>query len=135
MARTHRGRGGGRLAGWHPADLAAQLSRLKAERVPVMAVVATAGSTATGSFDDLEAIADICDEHGIWLHVDGAHGASALLSKTRRGSVAGIGRARSIAWDPHKMMLMPLSAGVLLMKDPADLDAAADDDPAAPPKP
>lgn len=90
----------------------------------VMAVVATAGSTATGSFDDLEAIATICDERGLWLHVDGAHGATALLSPRDRGRVRGIERARSIAWDPHKMMLMPLSAGVVLVRDERDLEGA-----------
>lgn len=89
-----------------------------------MAVVATAGSTATGSFDDLIAIADICDERGIWLHVDGAHGASAILSGHKSNLLKGIERARSIAWDPHKMMLLPLSVGVLLVRDQADLDAA-----------
>src|SRR5690348_13565514 len=90
----------------------------------VMAVVATAGSTATGSFDDLEAIGTLCEERGIWLHVDGAHGASALLSARHRDKVRGIGRARSIAWDPHKMMLLPLSAGVVLVRDERELDAA-----------
>lgn len=106
------------------ADLRSRLNDLKSAGRTVMAVVATAGSTATGSFDDLNAIADACDEHDIWLHLDGAHGASALLSKTRGQSLKGIGRARSIAWDPHKMMLMPLSAGVLLVRDEADLENA-----------
>lgn len=106
------------------ADLAAHLTRLRREGTPVMAVVATAGSTATGSFDDLDAIADLCDEYQAWLHVDGAHGASAVLSETHRSGVRGLARARSIAWDPHKMMLMPLSAGVLLVRNEADLDAA-----------
>jgi L-2,4-diaminobutyrate decarboxylase len=105
-------------------DLRRRLAGLRDEGVTVMAVVATAGSTPTGSFDDLNAIADLCDEHGVWLHVDGAHGASALLSDKHRKSVAGIERARSLAWDPHKMMLMPLSVGVLLMRYPRDLDAA-----------
>ena len=106
------------------ADLATKLKDFRERGIGVMAVVATAGSTPTGSFDDLHAIADLCDEYKAWLHVDGAHGASALLSRTRRDTVAGIERARSIAWDPHKVMLMPLSVGVLLMRDPADLDAA-----------
>jgi L-2,4-diaminobutyrate decarboxylase len=90
----------------------------------VMAVVATAGSTATGAFDDLAAIAAICDEHGAWLHVDAAHGGSALLSPAHRHKLKGIERARSIAWDPHKMMLMPTQAGMLLVRDERDLDAA-----------
>jgi L-2,4-diaminobutyrate decarboxylase len=90
----------------------------------VMAVVATAGSTATGSFDDLDAVGLLCEERGVWLHVDGAHGASALLSPTHRGRLRGIERARSLAWDPHKMMLMPLAAGVVLVRTESDLDAA-----------
>ena len=107
-----------------PAALAARLDDLAEAAVPVMAVVATAGSTPTGSFDDLAAIAELCDRRGIWLHVDGAHGASALLSDTHRPRLRGIERARSIAWDPHKMMLLPLAAGMLLVRDRADLDAA-----------
>jgi glutamate/tyrosine decarboxylase-like PLP-dependent enzyme len=104
--------------------LRATLDALRGAGRQVMAVVATAGSTATGSFDDLEAIGALCEEGGIWLHVDGAHGASALLSERHRHRVRGIGRARSIAWDPHKMMLLPLSAGVVLVRDERDLDAA-----------
>jgi L-2,4-diaminobutyrate decarboxylase len=100
------------------------LHRLGRERRRVMAVVATAGSTATGSFDDLETIGALCDERGLWLHVDGAHGASALLSERHRHRVRGLARARSIAWDPHKMMLLPLSAGVVLVRDERDLESA-----------
>jgi L-2,4-diaminobutyrate decarboxylase len=90
----------------------------------IMAVVATAGSTPTGSFDDLESIGQVCEARGIWLHVDGAHGASALLSSRHRHRMKGIERARSIAWDPHKMMLLPLSAGMLVVRDERDLDQA-----------
>jgi glutamate/tyrosine decarboxylase-like PLP-dependent enzyme len=90
----------------------------------VMAVVATAGTTATGSFDDLDAIASICDEYGVWLHVDAAHGGSALLSPAHRHRLRGIERARSIAWDPHKMMLLPMQTGMLLVRDERDLEAA-----------
>ncbi|MDE3151207.1 MAG: DegT/DnrJ/EryC1/StrS family aminotransferase, partial [Gemmatimonadota bacterium] len=97
---------------------------LAAQKRDVMAVVATAGSTATGSFDDLEAIGELCESRGLWLHVDGAHGASALLSARHRGRVAGLARARSIAWDPHKMMLLPLSAGAVLVRDERVLEAA-----------
>ena len=90
----------------------------------VMAVVATAGSTATGSFDDLQAIGALCDEHNVWLHVDAAHGGSALLSRRHRHRLRGIDRARSIAWDPHKMLLIPTQAGLVLVRDARDLDAA-----------
>jgi L-2,4-diaminobutyrate decarboxylase len=104
--------------------LRAALVRLRGEGRTVMAVVATAGSTATGSFDDLETIGALCEERGVWLHVDGAHGASALLSDKHRHRVAGLARARSIAWDPHKMMLLPLSAGVVLVRTERDLESA-----------
>ncbi|MFN7988401.1 MAG: pyridoxal-dependent decarboxylase [Thermoanaerobaculia bacterium] len=106
------------------AALGATLERLAAEGRAVLAVVATAGSTATGSFDDLEAIGKLCEARGLWLHVDGAHGASGLFSAAHRGRLRGLRRARSIAWDPHKMMLMPLSAGMVLVRDERDLDAA-----------
>lgn len=106
------------------AALADRLTGLTAAGTGVLAVVATAGSTATGAFDDLEAIGELCERHSIWFHVDGAHGASALLSETHRHRVRGIERASSIAWDPHKMMLLPLSAGVLLMRNERELDAA-----------
>ncbi len=104
--------------------LQTSLDRLRRDGRPVMAVVATAGSTATGSFDDLEAIGRACEDRGIWLHVDGAHGASALLSSAHRHRLAGIERARSIAWDPHKMMLVPLTASAVLVRREADLEAA-----------
>ena len=101
-----------------------ELDRLGTVGVPVMAVVATASHTATGAFDDIDAIGRLCESRGIWLHVDGAHGATALLSDRHRHRVRGIERARSIAWDPHKMMLLPLPAGMLLVRDERDLQAA-----------
>jgi L-2,4-diaminobutyrate decarboxylase len=108
----------------NPVALARELERLHAEKRPVLAVVATAGCTAVGAFDDLEAIASLCEKYGVWLHVDGAHGASALLSDKHRWRCRGIERARSVAWDPHKMMLMPLSAGTVLVRDGKDLERA-----------
>ena len=106
------------------AALGRTLDALKAEGRRIAAVVATAGSTATGSFDDLDAIGALCEARGLWLHVDGAHGASALLSPTHASRLKGIARARTVAWDPHKMMLLPLSAGALLARDERDLSAA-----------
>ncbi|WP_306523537.1 pyridoxal-dependent decarboxylase, partial [Gemmatimonas sp.] len=106
-----------------------QLAALKQHGTKVMAVVATAGCTATGSFDDLEAVADACAEFGapgqpLWLHVDAAHGGAALLSPAHAHRVRGLARARSVAWDPHKTLLLPLAAGLLLVRDKHDLEAA-----------
>ncbi len=101
-----------------PAALESILGELRQQDDrSVMAVVATAGSTATGAFDDLSAIAAICRSHQVWLHVDAAHGASVLLSERLRGLVNGLDQADSFAWDPHKMLWMPLSFGVILVRD------------------
>ncbi|MBK8002853.1 MAG: pyridoxal-dependent decarboxylase [Gemmatimonadetes bacterium] len=105
-------------------QLRAILDRLHGEGRRVMAVVATAGSTPTGSFDDLAVIGRLCAERGLWLHVDGAHGASALFSAVHRHRLAGLELATSLAWDPHKMMLLPLSAGMVLVKTERQLDQA-----------
>ncbi|MEX0892322.1 MAG: pyridoxal-dependent decarboxylase [Gemmatimonadota bacterium] len=94
-----------------------------ADRTP-LAIVATAASTATGLFDDLDAIADVAEAHGIWLHVDGAHGASFVLSPALRDRLKGIERADSLSWDPHKMLFMPISAGMVLVRDGAHLASA-----------
>ncbi len=107
-----------------PDALRARLVECRDAGRTVVAVVATTGSTAVGAFDDLVAISAICAEHDVWLHVDGAHGASALLSPTHRHRVAGIEQATTLAWDAHKMMLLPLSTGVLLARDRALLDQA-----------
>ena len=105
-------------------ELERALDRAAGDGRRVMAVVATAGSTATGSFDDLTAIAALCEARDLWLHVDAAHGASALLSPRHRHRLRGIERANSIAWDPHKMMLLPLSAGMVLVRRETDLETA-----------
>ncbi len=102
--------------------LAKTLDRLRDEGKRVMAVVATAGSTATGSFDDLEVIGALCEERGIWLHVDGAHGASALLSTRPPRALNGLRHSRSLAWDPHKGMLLPLAAGMVFAREEVDLE-------------
>ena len=81
----------------------------------VIAVVANACSTPSGLYDPLPAVADFCEEHDLWLHVDGAHGASALLSPALRGRLAGLERAHSIVWDAHKMLgASSLCAAVLV---------------------
>ena len=102
--------------------LVAALDGLRDEGKQVMAVVATAGTTATGSFDDLETIGSLCVERGLWLHVDAAHGASALLSARPPEALKGLRHSRSLAWDPHKMMLLPLAAGMVLTRDEGDLE-------------
>jgi glutamate/tyrosine decarboxylase-like PLP-dependent enzyme len=83
-------------------------------------VVGAAGTTNTGAIDDLEALADICQQEGLWLHVDGAFGAWAVLAPAARMQVAGIERADSLAFDLHKWMYMPYEIGCVLVRRDAD---------------
>jgi len=64
----------------------------------------TCGTTVLGAFDPINPIADICAKYDLWLHVDAAWGGGCLLSSKRRHKLAGIERARSVTWNPHKLM-------------------------------
>ena len=89
-------------------------------------VVATAGTVATGAIDPLEEIADVCEEHGLWLHVDGAYGGIAALVPSLRPAFRGIERADSIAFDPHKWLYIPPAAGAVVVRDTKRLSEAFD---------
>ncbi|KAH7324990.1 pyridoxal phosphate-dependent transferase [Stachybotrys elegans] len=80
-------------------------------------VVATCGTTNTGAVDPLEAISEICQQQNIWMHVDGAYGASAALSASRAEAVSGLKYADSVSWDAHKWLFQTYSCGLLLVKD------------------
>lgn len=82
-------------------------------------VVATAGSTATGAVDQIDAIASVAAEHGLWLHVDGAYGALAAADPASRHLFAGIERADSLSLDLHKWLYVPIDCGTLLVRDAA----------------
>ena len=83
----------------------------------VLAVVASSCTTATGSFDPLEEVAGFCKEHDLWLHVDGAHGASLAFSEKHSDRLAGIEHADSVVWDLHKLALMPALVTAVLFRE------------------
>ncbi|MDH3283566.1 MAG: aminotransferase class I/II-fold pyridoxal phosphate-dependent enzyme [Acidobacteriota bacterium] len=87
-------------------------------------VVASAGTANTGAVDDLAALADVCDRHGLWLHVDAAYGGFFLLTERGRAVLRGIGRADSIVLDPHKGLFLPYGSGCLLVRDQGALRRA-----------
>lgn len=119
-----------RVMGWGDAGVIAvpvdERHRMRASAIEaalvdnpgrVIGIVAAAGSTATGAFDPLDEIADVAQKHGLWLHVDAAHGGGAILSAKHRGKLAGIERADSLVWDAHKLMMMPALVTAVLFRE------------------
>ncbi len=122
-----------RLAGFRPGQISVvevddhlrmDLDRLRraidadrdAGREPFL-VIASAGSTDTGTIDPLPQLADICEQQGLWMHVDGAYGGFFQLTERGRERLSGIGRADSLALDPHKGLSIPFGVGALLVRD------------------
>ena len=104
--------------------LPAAAARAEAEGRRIMAVSANACSTATGLYDPLDEVGAFCEERGLWFHVDGAHGASVLLSDKLRDRMRGVERADSVVWDAHKMLHVPALCAAVLLRDGARLPAA-----------
>jgi aromatic-L-amino-acid/L-tryptophan decarboxylase len=86
--------------------------------------VATAGTTLTGAVDPLEAIADVCGEHGVWLHVDGAYGVPAAGVPSTGPLFAGLDRADSVTVDAHKWMGVQKSCSIVMLRHAGALGSA-----------
>ena len=100
-----------------PAALDAAIRKdLKAGLTP-LAVVANAGTVNTGAIDPIDEIGDVCRRHDVWLHVDGAYGAPAVLSGHYSSQLSGLERADSVALDPHKWLYVPVEAGLVLVRN------------------
>ena len=98
-----------------PAELEKEIiSSLDRGERPFFAV-ATCGTTILGAYDPINEMADICSKYNIWLHADGSFGGSVLLSEDHRYLMDGIERTDSLAWNPHKLMNIPLVCSVLLV--------------------
>uniref|UniRef100_A0AAY4AYB6 Glutamate decarboxylase 1 n=1 Tax=Denticeps clupeoides TaxID=299321 RepID=A0AAY4AYB6_9TELE len=100
-----------------PDDLEAKVIDAKRKGYVPLFVNATAGTTVYGAFDPINEIADICEKHNIWLHVDGAWGGGLLMSRKHRHKLSGIERANSVTWNPHKMMGVPLQCSAVLVRE------------------
>lgn len=99
-----------------PALRSSILSALEQYKVPFY-VNATAGTTVRGAYDPIEEIADVCKEFGLWLHVDGSLGGSAIFSRRQSWRLRGSERADSITINPHKMLSVPVTCSFLLGRD------------------
>ena len=89
-----------------------------------IAVIASAGTVNSGAIDPLDKIADVCARNQVWLHVDGAYGAPAILTRQYSKELSAISRADSIAMDPHKWLYVPVEAGLVLVREGTNLRKA-----------
>lgn len=106
-----------------PAALRAAVARDVHARLRPLAVVATVGTTASAAVDPVPAIADICAEHKLWLHVDAAYGGALAVLPEGRWVLDGVGRADSVVVSPHTWLFVPLDFSTLYTRQPERLRA------------
>ncbi|KAH8295627.1 hypothetical protein KR018_000542, partial [Drosophila ironensis] len=99
-------------------DLEAKILEVKAQGGQPFFVNCTAGTTVLGAFDDINGAADVAERHGLWLHVDACLGGAVLMSKKYRSLVAGLERAHSVAWNPHKTVGVPMQCSIFITREP-----------------
>lgn len=87
-------------------------------------IAGSAGTTATGAVDDLDALAAIARREKLWFHVDGAYGALFMLTERGRAALRGIEEADSVILDPHKTLFLPFGTGAVLVRDARTLRRA-----------
>lgn len=104
-----------------PDELEREIAAARSAGKKIMCVVANACATSTGLYDPIEEVALICQRHDVWFHVDGAHGASALLCPSEKHFMKGAELANSMIWDTHKMLRTTTLAAAVLFKDPHDM--------------
>lgn len=107
-----------------PDKISTVYERLRNEGKRAIAVIANACSTAVGIYDPLQEIGEFCQTHHLWFHVDGAHGASALVSEKYRYLLQGVDKADSLTWDAHKLLQTPTLCAALLVRNHRLLDTA-----------
>jgi glutamate/tyrosine decarboxylase-like PLP-dependent enzyme len=101
------------------SSLVAAIDRDRADGVVPAIVIGTAGTANTGATDPLDELATLCDERGLWLHVDAAFGAFFRLDQRIAASTDGLERADSLAVDGHKWLNLPNGTGFALVADGA----------------
>ncbi|XP_052253177.1 glutamate decarboxylase 1-like [Dreissena polymorpha] len=105
------------------AKLEEAIQRAMAAGVRPLLVNATCGTTVLGAYDPVNAIADVCEKYGVWMHIDGAWGGSVLFTEKYRYLLDGVHRADSMTWNPHKMMGVPLQCSAIFIKKQGELES------------
>jgi len=120
MIKVDCGKNGAML----PEALEAAIAAAKAAGKTPFYCGATAGSTVLGAYDPFAALADVCAKDNVWLHVDGAWGGAALVSKQHKHLMNGVERADSFCWNPHKLLGIPLQCSIVLSRHAGEFMAA-----------
>lgn len=107
-----------------PDALARAIEEDREGGIRPLAVVATVGTTSTSSADPVDRVADVAEEHGLWLHVDAAYAGSAALVPEQRHHFRGWERADSVVFNPHKWLFTPVDCSVLFAARPERVRAA-----------
>lgn len=107
-----------------PADLASAIAADRRRGSVPVAVVATAGTTNTGTIDPLAEVGRIARREGVHYHIDAAYGGALIFSERHRDRLAGLGLADSVTIDPHKWLFQPFSLGALFVRDGRRLNAS-----------
>jgi L-2,4-diaminobutyrate decarboxylase len=103
------------------ASVRASIENARKDGKNIFCVVASAPSTPIGAIDEIDAIADVCREYGIWLHVDAVHGGPMIMAGAPWSSaLEGINKADSVSWDAHKMMHVPSLCTFVLYRKKLD---------------
>ena len=100
-----------------PGNLRQAIEADRAAGLEPIGVVANAGTTNTGAVDALDELANLCEAESLWLHVDGAYGAAAILTDRGRRLLKGIHRVDSLTLDPHKWLFQPYVLGCVIVQD------------------
>ncbi len=105
------------------------IAKDRLEGLQPFCIIASAGTTNTGTVDPLDEIADICQNENMWMHIDGAYGGAAILAQNGKKLLKGIERADSLTVDPHKWFFQPYEIGCLLVKNHSWLSSTFSEKP------
>ena len=99
------------------------IAKLKTDGAGILAIVGIAGTTETGHVDPLLDLSNIAEKENIHFHIDAAWGGPTIFSKKYGHLLAGMNRADSITFDPHKQLYVPMGNGIVIFKNPDDIHA------------
>lgn len=112
-----------------PVELEKMIQADKENGLIPFVAIGTAGTTNAGTIDPLDKISQVCQKYNLWFHVDGAFGASTLMSPKYAPLLKGVEEADSVIWDAHKWLFQTYTCAMVLVKEKQHLLNSFSDDP------